>query len=605
MNIQRVWRGHVTRTKIRRRVVEEMVLIGMLRPPTTEMTHRQRANEVKDIRRNTREQYQQDYEKDIIIEKEKIKTSQGAKMMERMVDEVRTWFMSYRNQTGKFPDLPSEEAGGSAVIFTRGGTESERSTKSTAASSRKKSSSASKRGSREREEARKRKEEEEEDLGFKMSPSNFLADLMVAATEYQEVWKLMDETGNPQQRHYNAIIRQEKALDVEAELRKIVDVQLRAELEHLQAAADRDRLKKGKKPKKITKKKGRRTGKKGKKKKEKDLTPDRTVESLLEELVTNGIIKRCPQVPLSAFLGERSWGNGELRKGGKDPLPFLGDIRQVIMEYCILPMGSKAVHQVAPLVKSLLIVGPEGSGKRMLVQAVCTEIGAVLFDLTPANIVGKYPGKSGLIMLMHLVSKVSRLLQPSVIFIDGAEKTFMKKVPKTDRTDPKRLKKDLPKLVKFIGPEDQVILIGTSRSPWECDQKLLAQTYQKMIMIPKPDYASRSLVLSEYLFQYSALSREFNTSSLARISDGFTIGNILASLKDVLTCKRVLQLRLHQLTQAEIVNALCKYDPVYKEQEEAFLLWYSKTPISRRKIRAEEMEAERLLEKATKRKKLV
>lgn len=51
-----------------------------------------------------------------------------------------------------------------------------------------------------------------------------------------------------------------------------------------------------------------------------------------------------------------------------------------------------------------------------------------------------------------------RLLQPSVIFIEDAEKTFMKKVPKTDKTDPKRLKKDLPKLVKAIAPTDRVQL---------------------------------------------------------------------------------------------------------------------------------------------------
>ena len=34
------------------------------------------------------------------------------------------------------------------------------------------------------------------------------------------------------------------------------------------------------------------------------------------------------------------------------------------------------------------------------------------------------------------------------------------KVSKTDKSDPKRLRKDLPKLVKNIAPEDQMILIG-------------------------------------------------------------------------------------------------------------------------------------------------
>lgn len=96
----------------------------------------------------------------------------------------------------------------------------------------------------------------------------------------------------------------------------------------------------------------------------------------------------------------------------------------------------------------MFYIGANGSGKHMLIHAICTEAGAVLFDLSPANIVGKYPGKSGLTMLLHLVNKVSRLLQPAVIYMATAEKPFMKKTAKGDKTDPKRLKKDLPKLIK-------------------------------------------------------------------------------------------------------------------------------------------------------------
>lgn len=61
----------------------------------------------------------------------------------------------------------------------------------------------------------------------------------------------------------------------------------------------------------------------------------------------------------------------------------------------------------------------------------------------------------------------------------------------------------------------------------------------------------------------------------------------------VLTCKRVLQLRMHQLTHAEIINVLCKRDPVYREEEEEFLNWLWKTPLGRRKQRALELEAEK------------
>ena len=69
--------------------------------------------------------------------------------------------------------------------------------------------------------------------------------------------------------------------------------------------------------------------------------------------------------------------------------------------------GSQAVHENMPQIKSLLLAGPRGVGKKMLMHAICTETGANLFDLTAANIAGKYPGKSGLAMLLHMVTKVS------------------------------------------------------------------------------------------------------------------------------------------------------------------------------------------------------
>lgn len=165
---------------------------------------------------------------------------------------------------------------------------------------------------------------------------------------------------------------------------------------------------------------------------------------------------------------------------------------------------------------------------------------------------------------------ICRLLQPSVIFVEDAEKTFMKKVPKTDKTDPKRLKKDLPKLVKAITPTDrvqcnaqyirillyyklfiiicflrdsflydarfkflQILLVGTSCCPWDCEQKSLTATYGKIIVIPRPDYASLYHIWNDLLFQYSGLSRKFDVSSLAKLSDGYSVGTIIKVLQEV------------------------------------------------------------------------
>lgn len=171
------------------------------------------------------------------------------------------------------------------------------------------------------------------------------------------------------------MIYAEKYSEVEMELRRIVDEMMRHELNLLQVlyypisqakvsssfpwiqirfnfqiALDKDRAAKGKKVKKGGKK-ARRTGKKGKKKKEKDLTPDRTTESLFEELVVNGIVVKYPEFYMKSYLGDRAYA----ARLPTNVAP--GDIRQTIKEYCILPLGSQIIRNFAPCIKSILIAG--------------------------------------------------------------------------------------------------------------------------------------------------------------------------------------------------------------------------------------------------------
>jgi hypothetical protein len=168
-------------------------------------------------------------------------------------------------------------------------------------------------------------------------------------------------------------------------------------------------LGKGKKSKGKGKGKKGKKGRKGKKKKKgKDLTPDRTIESLFEELYDHGIIKNYPKVKLDSLVGSVSLINGEIRSffatfdpaqakdniderpmpGDANPLPTFGDARKALKDICCLPMGSKYVHEFSPHTKSVLIAGPPGSGKKTLVDAICTELHATQFDLTAATIAG-------------------------------------------------------------------------------------------------------------------------------------------------------------------------------------------------------------------------
>lgn len=43
---------------------------------------------------------------------------------------------------------------------------------------------------------------------------------------------------------------------------------------------------------------------------------------------------------------------------------------------------------------------------------------------------------------------------------------------------------------------------------------------------------------------------------MAKISDGYTVGPIIKSIEEVLTCKRNLQLKIHPLAHVELINSL-------------------------------------------------
>ncbi|KAK0180478.1 hypothetical protein PV327_006116 [Microctonus hyperodae] len=530
LKIQKVWRGYITRQKMRKKRFEEMLLIGMIQPAQIITENYRIADKVKQDRHLKQLEFQKLYEKMILETQEFLKLEKTTIMEENMRCEIRCWINEYFQQTGKIPELPSAESGGSRLIISRQGTESSLS-KSKESSSSKESKRSKK--SKSKKESDTEKSEDESDPGIKIILSNALPELIQAHTEYQDIWRSKDECANPWQLPYSDIILAQKTRELEDEVRFKVDQTLRDDIEALQLAVDRDKGHKGKRAKK-TPKRVRRSGKKNKRKKEKDLTPDRTIDSLIEELTTEGIIKLFPEIYLSNFKGEKSFVNYELWQNKRDPIPTIGDVRQLVAEYCILPLGNDDLRQLTPLVRSVLIAGSRDSGKKMLVHAICTELGATFFDISPSNIAGKYPGKSGLIMLLHLIGKVSRLLQPSVIFMDDAEKPFVKKVPKTDKSDPKRLKKDLPKLIKSLTNEDRVIIIGTSHSPWDCDQKLLYQTYDKVIYIPRPDYGTMSMLWKDLLYKYSGINRQFDTSAMAKICDGFTVGTVIRTIDEVI-----------------------------------------------------------------------
>lgn len=144
MKIQKLWRGFATRRKTRRRKLEEMFLIGMIPRPNQKNVelHEEIERVIKCVcillfvvfcycksftlkqiqtRYEIQREYQENYENSLKLTKDLIGEKQGVNITENIADEIRIWFKDYQIRTGKFPDFPSEDNGGSRHLLSRQG----------------------------------------------------------------------------------------------------------------------------------------------------------------------------------------------------------------------------------------------------------------------------------------------------------------------------------------------------------------------------------------------------------------------------------------------------------------------------------------------------
>jgi len=602
--IQQYWRGYSSRKATELMRAEELIFIGMAPPPphSKEVDPLLKEKEVKKRRKLIQAQHEEEYRQALVSLDKEVYDNEGPDMKEEMMDQLRDWYIKYREREGKFPDFPPPQeepvpadAAAAAGKDAKGGKDAKKDDKGKKDDKKK--------------DAKKGKGGEEEEEGPPKEKSKYVMQMQSSFQEWSDKWQHRDEAANFAQKHDVELVKQMVRPDVELRVRDDVNVLIAKEIENLQLAFERDaKGKKGKKGKGGKKKKGK--GKKGKggkkgKKGPKDPTADKSIEYLYRELVNQGILQPATPTKVSDYVGSFLFLGAAMDKLASAepthlPDPSFAQIRAAVTEYCILPLGSQVVKDNAPLntypkgnsrapknATPVLLTGSHGAGKKMLVNAIASECGANLFNLSPSNTEGKYTGKKAYEMV-HTTLKVAKALPPSVVWIDGAESVFTSGKKKGGGEPPNRILKHLTACLNpkkgpaLLEPSDRVLIVGTSSQPYMCekakDYAAFKDFFAKILLLPLPDYPARQMLWT-HLLEKGGVERPNpdEVQTLSRISENHSSGSICNVVSRTLTARRVERLARKPFSINELIGPLSKEEPVYHNVDAELRDWYHKT----------------------------
>jgi len=286
--IQKLVRGFLARKRVNRIRLNEATFLGLIWGGDTVIagwdekcrqtcnSNHDRLEFLMERRRRYRRTMEDLYQKSRITTENRIRTFEAPEMAERLSYQLRKWMLNVKEKTGKLPEIPKADHGGISLlvcpsklppdVLEKGMEAIDPELAKRKKKDKKKAADKKKKDAAKAKAKAKKKKKGSGPEPLALGPPPYLEDMVKVNREYNSLWRLRDETTNPEQKHEDYLVTKEKRKLVMWEVRQQVDNVLRAELQILKVALDGKKKKKGK-GKKGKGKKGKGKGKKGKGKK--------------------------------------------------------------------------------------------------------------------------------------------------------------------------------------------------------------------------------------------------------------------------------------------------------------------------------------------------
>ena len=565
-HIQRLFRGYRSRAAALAEKDAELVFLGMIKSSKhgpgkglyeRRISMKEKLKEAAERRHVEQKLNEETYSSSLIQIHETLIDEEGPEAKEEMMNERRAWFTDELSK-GAFP----EDMSGFYASKNPPGGEQKDEEGGDGKKGKKGKKEDGKKGGKDKKGGDG--ESKEEQLPQLTGPTDYTKALQECLKRYEDLWQSRDESDNVRQQHDTEMAKTLVRPNVMEEVRENVDKTLVLQLQNLKAQLDASSgKKKGKGKKGKGKKKGKAKGK-GKAKKGKALPGEKlcsamSVEEMLSNMVELSIVNDFRPIELASLVGDFNFvgslyhehADVKDRFGNWVPQnPSIPQVRQALIEYVLLPLGSPFARIKAPFAKSVLLYGPPGCGKTMMAQAVAHHTNALFINMSPGNLEGKAAeGKSGPTKLVHMAFKVARHedFAPAVIYFDQAERFFAGKKKGAGSDQAGKFKKDMVTYINSLQPEERVAVIGCTNKPYdipESEFKDLKQVFDKFLHVPWPDYSSRVTLwkneLEKAFDQFELdVPQNLDVSSLALVTEGYSPEAIAKTVNQVVTRRRL------------------------------------------------------------------
>ncbi len=180
-----------------------------------------------------------------------------------------------------------------------------------------------------------------------------------------------------------------------------------------------------------------------------------------------------------------------------------------IKDVIVLPFKEKKLFKKVGLKapKGILLYGPPGCGKTLLVRAIATENAMTFFNVSVADILSKWVGESE--RITKELFRQAREKNPSIIFFDEIEALFTTRgILDTSGVHKNIIAQILSEMDGLLELED-VFVIGATNRPDLLDPALMRPgRFDEIIEIPRPDRKAGGEILEVYMKKGIPISKK-------------------------------------------------------------------------------------------------